>query len=187
MLGTHDHLPLQHQRSMLPCVMPCACCLISRVQLDQKLGSELQENWGLDVLVRVGETWLPKLQDAGGVPAGQSSGGNKASTGEEGEPGGKTDVPLLKLFEFLTASLCLYVIEEESTGCPLRRMANVFSAARAGDCPDGWVGTGRGGALHGVLVVAFTTSLPAMCSIVKHPSCVKCGSGVCPQQMYTCA
>jgi hypothetical protein len=107
------------------------------VQLDQKLGSELQENWGLDVLVRVGETWLPKLRDARGVPLGQSSGGNKADSGEEGESDGKADVPLLKLFEFLTASLCLYVIEEESTGCPLRRMANVFSAARAGDCPDG--------------------------------------------------
>lgn len=119
------------------------------MQLDQKLGSELQENWGLDVLVRVGETWLPKLRDAGGVPAGQSSGGNKAGTDEEGEPGGKADVPLLKLFEFLTASLCLYVIAEESAGCPLRRMANVFSAARAGDRPDGWVRTGRGGAPHG--------------------------------------
>lgn len=117
--------------------MSCAGCLNAWVQLDQKLGSELQENWGLDVLVRVGETWLPKLRDAGGVPAGQSSGGAKPGTDEEVESDGKADVPLLKLFEFLTASLCLYVIEEESTGCPLRRMANMFSAARAGDCPDG--------------------------------------------------
>lgn len=101
------------------------------LQLDEKLGSELQDNWGLDVLVRVGETWLPKLRDAGGVPAGQSMGGAKADAEEE-ESDGKADVPLLKLFEFLTASLCLYVIEEESTGCPLRRMANVFSTAKAG-------------------------------------------------------
>jgi hypothetical protein len=32
----------------------------------------------------------------------------------------KADVPLLKLFEFLTASLCLYVIEEEPA-CPLHK------------------------------------------------------------------
>lgn len=108
-----------------------ATSLLRLLQLDQQLGLQLQDNWGLDVLVRVGETWLPKLRDAGGVPPGQSMGGGKADA-EEGESNGKADVPLLKLFEFLTASLCLYVIEEDSTGCPLRRMANVFSTGKAG-------------------------------------------------------
>jgi len=93
------------------------------LQLDQQLGSELQDNWGLDVLVRVGETWLPKLRDASGIPLGQSNAGATA----DGET--KADVPLLKLFEFLTASLCLYVIEE-SSDCALRRKANVFSAGK---------------------------------------------------------
>lgn len=96
------------------------------LQLDARLGSELQDNWGLDVLVRVGETWLPKLRDAVGIPAGQSSGGAKDREVET-----KADIPLLKLFEFLTASLCLYVIEEDTAGCPLRRKANVFSTGKA--------------------------------------------------------
>jgi hypothetical protein len=42
------------------------------LQLDKQLGSELEDNWGLDVLVRVGETWLPKMAEATGVPRGCS-------------------------------------------------------------------------------------------------------------------
>jgi hypothetical protein len=80
----------------------------------------------------VGETWLPKLRDAGGVPMGQSMAGGVTDSE------GKADVPLLKLFEFLTASLCLYVIEEESTSCPLRRKANVYSAGKLANT-NGWV------------------------------------------------
>lgn len=99
------------------------------LQLDERLGSELQDNWGLDVLVRVGETWLPKLRDAIGIPSGQSQGGAKERGDAEVEA--KADVPLLKLFEFLTASLCLYVIPEDNTGCPFRRKANVFSTGKA--------------------------------------------------------
>lgn len=98
------------------------------MQLDDKLGSELQDDWGLDVLVCVGETWLPKLRDANGVPQGQSMPGTKP---DPQDLDGKGDVPLLKLFEFLTASLCLYVIEEEPSSCPLRRKANLFSSGRA--------------------------------------------------------
>lgn len=101
------------------------------LQLDEKLGSELQDNWGLDVLVRVGETWLPKLRDAVGIPAGQSMGGARERSNAEPEVEAKADVPLLKLFEFLTASLCLYVIEEDSSGCPMRRKANVYSTGTA--------------------------------------------------------
>lgn len=108
--------------------------LLCLLQLDEQLGSELQDNWGLDVLVRVGETWLPKLRDAVGIPAGQSMAGAK----EPAEVEAKADVPLLKLFEFLTASLCLYVIEEDSTGCPMRRRANVYSTGAAAGS-DGWV------------------------------------------------
>lgn len=44
------------------------CCL----QLDKQLGSQLDDNWGLDVLVRVGETWLPKMTEAQGVARGAS-------------------------------------------------------------------------------------------------------------------
>jgi hypothetical protein len=42
------------------------------LQLDKQLGSQLEDNWGLDVLVRVGETWLPKMAEATGVPRGCS-------------------------------------------------------------------------------------------------------------------
>lgn len=88
--------------------------------------------------MRVGETWLPKLSDAGSIPVGQShAGGAGADAGAEAKDHeAKADVPLLKLFEFLTASLCLYVIEEEQTGCALRRKAHVFSTGKAAG-PDG--------------------------------------------------
>lgn len=100
-------------------------------QLDQHLGSELDDDWGLDVLVRVGETWLPRMAEAHGVPRGSSLAGVTAASDGEAQGGhdGKADVPLLKLFEFLTASLCLYVIEEEPAN-PLRKTANVYSSAK---------------------------------------------------------
>jgi hypothetical protein len=102
------------------------------MQLDQHLGSELDDDWGLDVLVRVGETWLPRMAEAHGVPRGASLVGMATTSDGEAQGGheGKADVPLLKLFEFLTASLCLYVIEEEPAN-PLRKTANVYSSARA--------------------------------------------------------
>lgn len=99
------------------------CCL----QLDEQLGSELQDNWGLDVLVRVGETWLPKLQNSEGIPHRRSGAGDASDAGVQ-EAEAKADVPLLKLLEFLTASLCLYVIEEDNQGGPLRCKAHVYSA-----------------------------------------------------------
>lgn len=120
-----------------PCAVALPFLCDDTKQLDEKLGSELHDNWGLDVLVRVGETWLPKLRDASGIPAGGSMGGSNAEAAAAAAAGddskeseAKADIPLLKLFEFLTASLCLYVIEEASTGCPLRRKANLFSTGK---------------------------------------------------------
>jgi hypothetical protein len=47
----------------------------------------------------VGENWLPRLQDMGAAsPGGQAS---------------EVDMATLKLFEFLTASMCLYVVDEQ--------------------------------------------------------------------------
>jgi hypothetical protein len=69
---------------------------------------------------------LPKLGHSEGVPRGKSGAG---AADEEANEGGGADVPLLKLFEFLTASLCLYVIDEQPSGsCPLRRKAHVYSS-----------------------------------------------------------
>jgi hypothetical protein len=42
------------------------------------------------------------------------------------------DVPLLKLFEFLTASLCLYVIDEEPGQQPNKRDWNVYTTSKRG-------------------------------------------------------
>lgn len=61
--------------------------------------------------MRVGETWLPKLSEASTVPKGLSEAGMTDQAEQDADH--QADVPLLKLFEFLTASLCLYVIEEE--------------------------------------------------------------------------
>lgn len=107
-------------------------------QLDTQLGNELGADWGLDVLVRVGETWLPKLVAVGGTSqrgstctgANRTKRGGSASGGAAGSGSGATDVPLLKLFEFLTASLCLYVIEEEGVAV-LRRTASIYGSAPA--------------------------------------------------------
>ena len=108
-------------------------------QLDTQLGSSLEDHWGLDTLVRVGETWLPRMltsgagaggpgsqaaqmrhssqadSGGGGSARGSATGGGGASQ-EKAAPLGAADVPLLKLFEFLTASMCLYVIEERPGG-----------------------------------------------------------------------
>ncbi len=77
--------------------------------------------------MRVGETWLPKLEVAGSAPA-RSTADTSIEGSAHGKGGGAADVPLLKLFEFLTASLCLYVIEEEPPEV-LRRTASVYGSA----------------------------------------------------------
>lgn len=107
-----------------------------------QLDSELEDNWGLDVLVRVGETWLPKLAEATAVPRGQSLAGAADLNTAEREAEARADVPLLKLFEFLTASLCLYVIEEEPAS-PLHKTGRLHCA------------------LHDVLVSLSTVSVGA--------------------------
>lgn len=63
--------------------------------LVKKFDKELKENWGLETLVAVGESWLPEML-------------------KQDELGEASDVPVLKLFEFLVASICLFMIEEES-------------------------------------------------------------------------
>lgn len=76
-------------------------------QLEAHLGNQLEDNWGLDTLVRVGETWLPRMMDAKT---------QKSASGSCDGTAAAADVPLLKLFEFLTASMCLYVIDDEPPG-----------------------------------------------------------------------
>eukprot|EP00892_Ulva_mutabilis_P009697 jgi/Ulvmu1/709/UM010_0081.1 len=56
-------------------------------------------DWGLDMLVRVGESWAPNLLNM------------TADT---------VKAPLLKLFEFLVASICLFIIDDEEPLPPVR-------------------------------------------------------------------
>jgi hypothetical protein len=102
--------------------------------------------------VRVGETWLPRLLAAGGPkpaaapPRGASGarrggegggGGGAESSGGAAAGGGpdQADLALLKLFEFLTASLCLYVIDEKP---PTKAPAGVWvDDGGAGGVKDG--------------------------------------------------
>lgn len=53
----------------------------------------------------VGESWLPAMLE-------QDSGGEA------------TDVPVLKLFEFLVASICMFMVDDD--GMPERRELDVF-------------------------------------------------------------
>lgn len=57
--------------------------------------NSLEDGWGLDTLVRVGENWLPRILQLN-VSCDDS------------------DAPLLKLFEFLSASLCLFLVGNEN-------------------------------------------------------------------------
>ncbi|KAK9816567.1 hypothetical protein WJX72_002063 [[Myrmecia] bisecta] len=59
---------------------------------------ELDANWGLDTLVKVGETWIEALLRAG--------------------DGNTDDAPLVKLFEFLVASMCLFLVTDEEPSGP---------------------------------------------------------------------
>jgi hypothetical protein len=72
-----------------------------------------QDDWGLEALVKVGNSWLTKLMamDANGPS--------------------ENDLPLLKLFEFLTASMCLYMIEEDDPLHPQQPEVYLLAA------PDG--------------------------------------------------
>eukprot|EP00798_Chlamydomonas_sp_ICE-L_P023775 gene23775-9334_t len=73
--------------------------------LDERFDKQLKENWGLETLVTVGESWLPAML-------------------EQDNDGDATDVPVLKLFEFLVASICLFMIEDKPD--PERRELDMF-------------------------------------------------------------
>jgi len=109
----------QSEALMFSETLVCCPAHFDHSQLDHQLGSSLEENWGLDTLVRVGETWLPRMLEAGATQQQQktqrASQASSSGSGSGAQPTG-ADVPLLKLFEFLTASMCLYVIEEHSSG-----------------------------------------------------------------------
>ncbi|GAX81636.1 hypothetical protein CEUSTIGMA_g9064.t1 [Chlamydomonas eustigma] len=62
--------------------------------LIEKFDKKLDEDWGLMSLVKVGESWLPSILD-------------------QDEIGEVSDMPVIKLFEFLISSLCLFLVEEE--------------------------------------------------------------------------
>ncbi len=76
--------------------------------LVKRFDKQLKDNWGLETLVSVGESWLPSMleQDASGEAS---------------------DVPVLKLFEFLVASLCLFMIEDDASA--ERRELDLFKLA----------------------------------------------------------
>jgi hypothetical protein len=68
------------------------------VPADQHL--HLPPSLPLAPFLQVGENWMPRLQDMGAAsPGGQAS---------------DVDMATLKLFEFLTASMCLYVVDEQA-------------------------------------------------------------------------
>eukprot|EP00803_Ostreobium_quekettii_P006067 evm.model.scf_440.6 EVM.evm.TU.scf_440.6 scf_440:39552-53991(-) len=81
-------------------------------------GEGLAEDWGLETLVRVGENWLPRILEL-----------NVAMD--------RSDAPLVKLFEFLTASMCLFLVGDED------ELAESFSqvfefGSCAGSKSNGW-------------------------------------------------
>ena len=75
------------------------------VSLEQRFDRQLKDNWGLETLVSVGESWMPAMQ-------------------EQDELGEATDVPVLKLFEFLVASVCMFMVDDDGT--PEVRELDVF-------------------------------------------------------------
>ncbi|MEW5317782.1 MAG: hypothetical protein WDW38_009052 [Sanguina aurantia] len=72
------------------------------------MGKPLKDDWGLETLVSVGESWMPAML-------------------EQDRAGEATDIPVLKLFEFLVASICLFMIEDDAV--PERRDFDLFSLA----------------------------------------------------------
>eukprot|EP00198_Chlamydomonas_reinhardtii_P003541 XP_001692877.1 flagellar associated protein [Chlamydomonas reinhardtii] len=74
-------------------------------RLEKRFDKQLKDNWGLETLVSVGESWLPAML-------------------EQDEVGEATDVPVLKLFEFLVASICMFMVDDD--GVPERRELDVF-------------------------------------------------------------
>ena len=93
--------------------------------LEKRFDKQLKDNWGLETLVSVGESWLPAML-------------------EQDEGGEANDVPVLKLFEFLVASICLFMIDDEQE--PERREFELYTlSAPAGGvrgcvCVGGAVG-----------------------------------------------
>ncbi|KXZ56071.1 hypothetical protein GPECTOR_2g953 [Gonium pectorale] len=81
-------------------------------QLEKRFDKQLKDNWGLETLVAVGESWLPAML-------------------EQDEVGEANDVPVLKLFEFLVASICMFMVDDD--GVPERRELDVFRLS----APDG--------------------------------------------------
>lgn len=69
----------------------------SKKELDARFKKQLNDNWGLETLVTVGESWLPAMLEQDAI-------------------GQATDIPVLKLFEFLVASICLFMIEVSRVG-----------------------------------------------------------------------
>eukprot|EP00210_Caulerpa_lentillifera_P000601 g582.t1 len=65
-----------------------------RNELENQLESIKRDEWGLETLVQVGERWLAALKDFKDTK--------------------NTNAAILKLFEFLTASLCLFLIPDDN-------------------------------------------------------------------------
>ncbi|MEW5306191.1 MAG: hypothetical protein WDW36_008675 [Sanguina aurantia] len=78
------------------------------MMIEKQMGKPLKDDWGLETLVSVGESWMPAML-------------------EQDRAGEATDIPVLKLFEFLVASICLFMIEDDAV--PERRDFDLFSLA----------------------------------------------------------
>lgn len=95
----------------------CVLCVQGKYkQLEKRFDNQLKDNWGLETLVSVGESWLPAMI-------------------EQDQMGEATDVPVLKLFEFLVASICLFMIEvraDNTMHVPHKRLIYIYSIYSSG-------------------------------------------------------
>lgn len=114
----------------------------------------IKKDWGLDILVSVGETWIDGLIESDAettvspLPAPSSSPCYRlfphvsgATPDELAAPPWNPqegDAPLLKLFEFLVASLCLFLIDEDEPIKPRRVEVFELGVPRGGKKRQTW-------------------------------------------------
>lgn len=110
-----EHDPVPHKQEPIQTI-PARSLQGKFKQLDKRFDKQLKDNWGLETLVTVGESWLPAML-------------------EQDDIGEATDIPVLKLFEFLVASICLFMIEDDTPPEPRELDLFKLSAPRAARGP----------------------------------------------------
>ena len=115
------------------------------------VGISLPEHWGLLALVDMGEAWLPNMLERDASAAAATGG---AADGAAAADGGQApawasrvgddgrDDHVSKLFEFLVASLCLYMTEETLEA--ERRGLDLFVLSAPAASSSGALAEGRG-------------------------------------------